>query len=734
MIPKRPLVGGLVFLVLGGGWAPVPAGGLDQRVAALVVALTLDEKISLVHSRFGMPLRGRPMPTGALASAGFVPGVPRLGIPPLQESDAGLGVANPTNADFDATALPSGLALAASFDPGLAERAGAAIGAEARDKGFSVLLAGGADLTREPRGGRDFEYAGEDPLLTGAIVGATIAGIQSNHIVSTLKHFVLNAQETGRVVIDARLGEAAARESDLLAFELALEHGRPGAVMTAYNSIDGQHASENAHLLTDILKRDWGFGGWVMSDWGGTHSTEAAALAGLDQESGADLDDTTFFDAPLKQAVGAGRVPLARLDDMVARQLRARLQAGTLDDPPRPGPIRDLDAHAAVAEEVAARGLVLLKNAGGALPLAPTAKRLLVVGGHADVGVLSGGGSSQVVPKGRVRFEGDPPGAFYGQPKLYDPPSPLAALRAALPHTHVEFLAGDDAASAARAARDADAVIVFADAWRNESRDVPDLALPRGQDALIAKLAAANPRTIVVLETGGPVLMPWLGAVAGVIEAWYPGERGGDAIADVLTGRADPGGRLPITFPAAELQLPRPHGIDPATTTSNPGEPIKGGPIVVDYDIEGADVGYKWFLRTKAKPLFPFGFGLSYTRFAVSGLAAQADGSAVAFDVRNVGPRAGREVAQVYVDGPGFTRRLAGFAALDLAPGETRHVSLRLDPRLLARWDAPRGWRIDSGRYTIAVRPDALADAPAVVVDVAGRTWPGRHAAAAAAD
>ncbi|MCX8255239.1 MAG: glycoside hydrolase family 3 C-terminal domain-containing protein, partial [Beijerinckiaceae bacterium] len=706
MIPKRPLVGGLVFLVLGVGSAHAPAGGLEQRVAALVAALTLDEKIALVHSRFGMPLRGRPMPTGALASAGFVPGVPRLGIPPLQESDAGLGVANPTNADFDATALPSGLALAASCDPGLAERAGAAIGAEARDKGFSVLLAGGAELTREPRGGRDFEYAGEDPLLTGAIVGATIAGIQSNHIVSTLKHFVLNAQETGRVVIDARLGEAAARESDLLAFELALERGRPGAVMTAYNSIDGRHASENARLLTDILKRDWGFGGWVMSDWGGTHSTEAAALAGLDQESGADLDDTMFFDAPLKQAVGAGRVHLARLDDMVARQLRARIQAGTLDDPPRPGSIRDLDAHAAVAEEVAARGLVLLKKAGGALPLSPTAKRLLVVGGHADVGVLSGGGSSQVVPKGRLRFEGDPPGAFYGQPKLYDPSSPLAALRAALPHTHVDFLAGDDAASAARAARDADAVIVFADAWRNESRDVPDLALPNGQDALIAKLAAANPRTIVVLETGGPVTMPWLGSVAGIIEAWYPGERGGEAIADVLTGRADPGGRLPMTFPAAESQLPRPHGIDPATTTSNPGEPIKGGPIVVDYDVEGADVGYKWFLRTKAKPLFPFGFGLSYTRFATSGLAAQADGSALAFDVRNVGSRAGRDVAQVYVDGPGFTRRLAGFAALDLAPGETRHVSVKLDPRLLARWDAPRGWRIAPGRYTIAVRPD----------------------------
>ena len=729
MIAKRALGGGLGFLALAGGWDRASAGDVEPRVSALVSAMTLDEKVALVHSRFGMPLKGSPTPTGALDSAGFVPGLARLGIPPLHESDAGLGVANPTNAAFDATAMPSELALAASFDPGLAERAGAAIGAEARAKGFSVLLAGGANLTREARGGRDFEYAGEDPLLTGTIVGAAVAGIQANHIVATLKHFALNAQETGRVVIDARLGEAAARESDLLAFELALERGHPGAVMTGYNSVDGRHASENAHLVTDVLKRDWGFDGWVMSDWGGTHSTEAAALAGLDQESGADLDATTFFDAPLKVAVTAARVPMTRLDDMVARQLRARIRAGTFDDPPRPGAIRDLAEHAAIAEEVAARGIVLLKNVGGVLPLAPSLKRVLVVGGHADVGVLSGGGSSQVVPQGSLRFEGDPPGAFYGRPKLYDPSSPLAALRKALPETRFDFLAGDDAAAVVATARDADAVIVFADAWRNESRDAPDLALPHGQDALIARLASTNPRTIVVLETGGPVTMPWLGAVAGVIEAWYPGSRGGDAIADVLTGRVDPGGRLPMTFPVAESQLPRPHGIDPATTTSNPGEPIKSGPIKVDYDIEGADVGYKWFLRMGTKPLFPYGFGLSYTRFSVSGPSVhEANGSVeVAFDVQNAGARAGREVAQAYVDGPGFTRRLVGFATLDLAPGETRHVSLAIDPRLLARWDeVASGWRIAAGNYTLAVRPDALAEAPAVAMNLAARTWPGR--------
>lgn len=708
---------------VGGGEAP------GVRAARLVANLSRDEKISLVHTRFGMPLRGKPKPEGALDSAGYAPGIPRLSIPPLQEADGALGLANPTNSAFDATAMPSGLALAASFDADLAQRVGAAIGAEAREMGFSVLLAGGADLTREARGGRDFEYAGEDPLLTGTMVGAAIHGIQSNGIVSTLKHFALNAQENGRVVLDAGLGEAAARESDLLAFELALERGRPGAVMTGYNLVDGAYASQNARLISGALKGDWHFDGWVMSDWGGTHATVEAARAGLDQESGSDLDAQTFFGAPLAEAVTVGRVPQARLDDMVFRQLRSRIAAGLLDDPPKPGHIGDLAAHAALAQEVAERGLVLLKNRGALLPLGGTIKRVLVVGGHADEGVLSGGGSSQVVPVGSLRFPGDPPGAFYGKPKLYDPSPPLAALRAAMPATHIDFLGGQDVEAAARAARDADTVIVFADAWRNESRDAPDLSLPGGQDALIARLAIANPRTIVVLETGGPVAMPWLDAVAGVVEAWYPGQRGGQAIAAILTGRAEPAGRLPMTFPLSESQLPRPHGTDPATTTSNPGEPSKGGVFAVDYDVEGADVGYKWFLRTDRSPAFPFGFGLSYTRFSASHVVARTvcDGLEVDVDVSNTGGRAGVDVAEVYVDGPDRRRRLAGVRPVKLAPGETRRLTLALDPRLLALYDvASHGWRIAAGRYTLSVRPDALSQGAAATTVLAEQSWPAR--------
>ena len=704
----------------------------DARADRLLAALTLDEKIGLLHTCFGVPMRGQPKPLGSLNSAGFAPGVPRLGLPPLQETDAGLGIANPTNAAFDATPLPSGLAMGATFDPALAERAGAMVGRQARAMGFSVLLGGGANLARDPRGGRNFEYVGEDPLLTGMMAGANVAGVQSNRIVGTLKHFALNGQENGRVVLSSDLAPASARESDLLAFELAAERGRPGSVMTAYNRVDGVFASENAALIDGTLKGDWGFAGWVMSDWSATHSTETAALAGLDQESGIDNDPTVFFGDPLKAAVEAGRVPMSRLDDMARRLLRAQFAAGVIDDPPRPGGAIDFDADAKVAEAVAERGIVLLKN-DGVLPLARTSKRVLIVGAHADVGVLSGGGSSQVVPKGGIREEGYPKGKFWGKPMLYDPSSPLDSLKHERPDLAVSFIDGADVAAAARAARDADVVIVFAEQWMNESRDAPDLTLPHDQDALISAIAVANRNTVVVLETGGPVTMPWLGSVAGVLEAWYPGARGGAAIAGVLTGRVDPSGHLPMTFPASVAQLPRPEPTDGDGTISNPGEAMKGVPFSVNYNIEGPNVGYKWFVNKRLTPLFSFGHGLSYTRFATRRLRARTKGGTieVTFDVANIGGRDGTAVPQVYLDGSAFTRRLVGFQAMALRKGETRRVTLSIDPRLLATFDvAAHGWRIAPGRVTIAVRPDALADGPSTRIASMPSAWPARHAVA----
>ena len=701
--------------------------------------MSLDEKLTLVRTHFGVPLHGRPAPFGAIGSAGFAPGVPRLGVPALQETDAGLGIANPTDAPFDATAMPSALATASTFDPALAEDAGRAIGAEARAMGFDVLLGGGANLVREPRGGRDFEYVSEDPLLTGIMAGAAVRGIQSQGVVATLKHFALNAQENGRVLYDAHIGEAAARESDLLAFEIAVEQGCPGAVLASYNRVNGSYASENRHLLTEVLKDDWRFPGWVMSDWGATHSTVAAARAGLDQESGVEEDSEVFFGAALQSAIAGGEVDDGRLDDMVRRILRSRSVAGQLDGIPRVDATRrvspsDLAAHAAMARRVAEQGIVLLKNDGDLLPLMG-AHRVLVVGGHADLGVLSGGGSSQVVPQGSIRFEGEPARLFWGRPRLYDPSPPLAALRRALPDVDIGFADGQDIGHAADMARAADVAIVFAGQWSNESRDSPDLSLPGAQDPLIAAVAARNPRTIVVLETGHAVTMPWLAAVPAVIEAWYPGERGGDAIAAVLTGAVDPSGRLPISFPVDETQLPRPGLPRREDTTSNPDEPVRGIPFTVDYDIEGADVGYKWDLRTGATPLFPFGYGLSYTRFVIDKVAADAAGGTidVGFDVTNIGKRAGIDTPQVFVDGDRFTRRLVGWVRADLQPGETRHFSARVDPRLLARYDVgAHAWRIAAGAYRIAVRTNALADAPTVKVSLPLHSFPARHGEATA--
>jgi beta-glucosidase len=686
-----------------------PALPPDARAGLVVQAMTLDEKIGLVHGHAGMSWRDKPRPDGALGSAGYVPGVPRLGIPPLQETDAGLGIANPRNErpGDEATPLPSGLAITATFDAALAFRAGAMIGAEARAKGFNVLLGPGMNLTREPRNGRNFEYAGEDPLLAGVSAGAMIRGIQENNrIIATLKHYALNAQETSRNVLNVKIAPAAARESDLLAFDIAVEWGEPHAVMCAYNRVNGDYSCENDFLLNQVLKRDWAWPGFVMSDWGAVHSTEKAALAGLDQQSGEEFDSQVFFAQPLKEAVEAGRVPLDRLNDMVTRILRSMFASGVVDDPPKPGGVIDYSAHAATAQAVAEQGFVLLRNRDGILPLTRDLRRIQVIGSHADKGVLSGGGSSQVIPVGGVAIPGLGPQNFPG-PLVYDPSSPVKAIAAEAGGVRVDYDEGDDIPRAVDAAKGADAVVIFANQWAAEMFDLPDLALPDGQDRLIEAVAAANPRTVVVLETGGPVLMPWLPRTAAVIEAWYPGARGGEAIARTLFGEVNPSGRLPMTFPVDEGQLPR--KID-----SNPSKDAGGRaqPADVEY-FEGAQVGYKWFDRKGLKPLFPFGYGLSYTAFDYAGLTAAASGSnlTVSVDVKNTGARPGVDTPQFYLrrpDDADFPVRLVGWSKVWLSPGETRRVTVTVDPRLLARFDeAADGWYIAPGRYTVEAGANA---------------------------
>jgi beta-glucosidase len=714
----------IVLASLGAAWAgahaapnadrPWMKAGLDaDRRAELVLArMSREEKQTLVFGYFATdapwkkyvaPAEARP------GSAGYVPGIPRLGIPPQWETDAGIGVATQGGAQDKRgrTALPSGLATAATWDPALARRAGEMIGAEARASGFNVMLAGGVNLVREPRNGRNFEYGGEDPLLAGVIVGAQIAGIESNHVISTIKHFALNDQETDRKTVDVLIDRDEARMSDLLAFQIAIEQANPGAVMCAYNIVWGEHACESSYLLTDVLRRDWGWRGYVMSDWGAVYSTAKAARSGADQESGYPFDQKPFFREPLLDAVKAGEVPEARLNEMARRILRTMFAKGVIDHPiesaPLDLPAKDLEAHASVSREDAEQGAVVLKNDGDILPLRADVARLAVIGGHADKGVLAGGGSSLVYPVGGNAVPDLDPMSWPG-PVMVHPSSPLRAIKMLAPRAAVQFAGGEDRAAAARLAAQSDVAIVFVTLWNGESFDGP-LTLPDEQDALVSAVARANPRTVVVLETGGAVLMPWINEVRGVLQAWYPGTSGGDAIANLLFGRANPSGRLPISFPKDVSQLARPA----LTATDGRGEETDK----VNY-AEGAAVGYKWYDAKKLPPLFPFGFGLSYTRFEHSALTARLDGQdlVVKFRVRNVGQRAGKDVPQIYVSpaagGWEAPKRLGGWRKVDLAPGASTDVELRVDPRLLAVFsEAAGGWRIVPGTYKVLLGSSA---------------------------
>jgi len=704
----------------------------DERADLALAAMTNDEKFILIFGYFGADMQPKYTrhPDSLDASAGYVAGLPRLGIPAQWQTDAGVGVATQGAKQGlrERTALPAGIATAATWNPELAEKGGAMIGKEARDSGFNVQLAGGVNLVREPRNGRNFEYGGEDPWLAGVMVGAQIRGIQSNKIISTIKHYALNAQETGRFVLSADIGEAAARMSDLLAFQFAIEQSNPHSVMCAYNRYNGTYACENEWLLNTVLKKDWGYKGYVMSDWGADHSSAVAANAGLDQESaGEAFDKQPWFDAPLKADLAAGRVSQARIDEMARRVLRAMFASGVVDHPvSKPSgpdlPASTLAAHAKVTQADAEEGVVLLKNDGDLLPLAKAAKTIAVIGANADVGVLSGGGSSQVYPAGGRAVKGLEPATWPG-PVIYYPSSPLKALQARYPDAKVVYDDGTDPARAAKLAAESELAIVFADQWTTESVDVETLNLPKNQDATIDAVASANKKTVVVLITGGPVLMPWLDKVGAVVEAWYPGTAGGEAIARVLTGEVDASGRLPVTFPKTVADLPRPK-LD--------GDPKKPEEMFdVNYDIEGAAVGYKWYDLKKIEPLFPFGHGLSYTKFAYSNLTASAAGDSltVSFDIKNVGGRPGKDVPQVYVSpkagGWEAPKRLAAFQKVTLAPGATRRVTLQVDPRLLATWDEKaRAWSIAAGQYDVALGASSRALAVTVPVTLTAQTLP----------
>lgn len=700
----------------------------ESRAEATVKAMSAEEKVILTHGIMPLPIlpQSPKPPEDAIPGAGYIAGIPRLNVPALKETDASLGVSWVGGVRGDgATPLPSGLAQASTWNPELLRQGGAMIGSEARAKGFNVLLAGGVNLMRDPRNGRTFEYLSEDPLLSGVLIGNAIAGVQSNNIISTIKHFALNGQETARKLVNSKISDAAARESDLLAFKIGIEIGRPGSVMCSYNWVNGAPGCSNDYLLNKVLKQDWGYKGFVMADWGAVPGLDAAKN-GLDQQSAAELDGGRYFEKPLAEAAAKDPAMAARLDDMNKRVLWAIYSTGVDTNPAKPGGKIDLEANGKVAEEVAKQGVVLLRNEGNALPLSKTAKRIAVIGGYASVGVLAGGGSSLVHapggPAAVVPLGVDGPfSSIFSQ--SYQRSSPVKAIKALAPDAVVIWRDGTAVADAVEQAKRADVAIVFATKWSTEGLDQADLSLPTGQDELISAVAAANPKTIVVLQTGNPIVMPWLNKTAAVLQAWYPGGRGGKAIASVLFGDTNPSGKLPVTFPANEDQLPRPkvdgyHDFEPNFMGDVPE--AKG--LTANYDIEGSDVGYRWNARKGHKALFPFGFGLSYTQFAVTGLKMQGLNANVT--VKNTGSREGATVVQLYMAGRnGETKqRLAAFQRVNLAAGASKKVALKIDPRILADWK-DGAWSISGGTYDFALGEHAEKLGPSLTVKMAPRTW-----------
>ncbi|WGS46475.1 glycoside hydrolase family 3 C-terminal domain-containing protein [Burkholderia sp. JSH-S8] len=692
------------FAALPGAAADTFASAAAHRRAdALIRRMTLDEKLQLIHSQYQMSQ----VPGGG---AGYIQGVPRLGIPDLNMVDSATGSGSTSQAS---TTFPATIAVAASWDRRLSYDYGRQVAIQLRAQGFGMGLGGGTNLAREPRGGRLFEYLGEDPLLAGDLLAERTLATQRHKVIATIKHYAANEQEHGRMGGNSQLDERTLRELYLLPFEIAAKRARPGSVMCSYNRLNGDYACENAHLLNDVLKNEWGFEGQVQSDWGATHSTAKAINAGLDEEE--DVGPSVYLTpAAVRQAIANGSVSTARLDDMVRRKLVAMIRIGVMDDPPKGGGAIDFASANRFAQAAAEQSIVLLKNDGNQLPLAaPALTRVAVIGGHADAAVLSGGGSGNTrnpvtgsfAGCGGLAFGTSTGCSWWRNPWLKVDVPIVAAIRALAPAAQVTFAGNSDQQApfraytqqeidqaAALAARSDVAIVVVAQPAGEDFGDLQSLALanPSNQDALVDAVARANPHTVVVVESGNPVLMPWKDRVSAIVAAWYPGEGGGTAIANVLFGKVNPSGKLPVTFPARDQDTP----------TWGQSGAFDNDPVYA----EKLNMGYRWYDAKNVKPMFEFGFGLSYTHFSYSGLAVsrQRDGSLdVAFTVRNDGPVAGAEVPQVYLGVPYKDeppRRLVGWDKIDLKPGEARRVHIGVSARLQSIWDTSRhGWRYVPG-------------------------------------
>lgn len=682
----------------------------DAKAKQVEALLTDEERFQLITSLVGyVPSLGIPkddrIPDSILMSAGYTPGIQRLNIPNLQSTDASMGITNPgyRPQDKGATAMPSSILIGASFNPELAKETGVAIAKEARIRGFNILLAGGINLIRDVRNGRNYEYYSEDPYVTALFGAAAVNGIQSQKVISTLKHYSLNNNEVNRHWLNAIITPEAHRESDLLAFQIAIEKSNPGAIMSGYNKINGVYASGNDYLLNEVLRNDWKYKGFVMSDWGAVPEWNYA-LKGLDQESGIQLDVMQWgaeaFTDSLKLAYKNGDFSKARLSEMVHRILRSAYAVG-IDKWDNNVKV-DMKLHNDLALKAARQGIVLLKNEN-ILPINTNKPlKIAVIGGFAQLGIPCGTGSGAVLPvggyAGKLHIGG--PGIMGGGRTLYLlPNSPLDELKKQFPNAEIEFDPGYSVTEAQLLAKRSDIAIVFAVRVEGEGFDMPDLNLPWGQDELIEGVAKINKNTLVVLQTGNPTSMPWKSNVKGIIQAWFSGQSGATAIAEIISGKTNPSGKLPITFPESLEQTPRP-------TIPEIGTPW-GTETTITYN-EGSNVGYRWYQLKKETPKYAFGYGLSYTEFEYDNFNVVLNNNklSVTFTIKNSGNYDGAAVPQIYLQSVNNETkfRLLAFERVELTKGTSKNIQLEIEPRLLANFvEKDKKWSIDNGIYKIGL-------------------------------
>ncbi len=684
---------------------------IEQRIADLLPRLTLEEKVAMCHA----------------TSTFAVQGVPRLGIPDLWMDDGPMGVRQEVGEGFRnldrqddfATAMPATLGLAATFNENLAYGYGRVIGEEAKQRNKNIMLGPSLNIQRTPLCGRNFEYMGEDPFLTSRMAVNYIQGEQSAVVASCAKHFAANNQENQRGSINVEMDERTLREIYLPAFRACVQEAGVLSIMGAYNKFRGQYCCENDYLLNKVLKDEWGFKGIVMSDWGGTHTTDGAAMNGLDIEMGSRPPYVNNRLAnPFLNGLKSGKYPMSVLDDKVGRQLYVMFKLDMIHDPAvvaatnsEATKVLSTKEHQEVARKVAEESIVLLKNEN-LLPLNPSKlKTVAVIGVNALSKFASGGGAANIkAPYEITALEGISNRVGNGVKIVYAPgyvPPSGRGRRDRGDAIVATATISNLFAEAVAAAKAADAVIYIGGLNHNggydtEGTDRSDLKLPSGQDELLEDIVAANPKTVVVFTGGGAVEMgAWLDKVPSLLCAWYPGMEGGNALARVLFGDVSPSGKLPCTFPKRLEDSPA-HALHAYPGTNG----------TIHY-AEGLLVGYRWFDTKQIEPLFPFGYGLSYTRFDYSGLEIVPDKSSgavtIEFQVANTGVREGAEVAEVYVQPLKPTverpaKELKGFAKVNLASGAKQKVSVRLDPSAFAFYDpGKKSWVAEKGDYKILV-------------------------------